>query len=243
MFDDLLHRVFAEPLTEHLPHRVLPLSVDPPRELNILLDEEYSQIAALLQPGRRAGHDARARIRTLLAMESHVDPEARVSKKDVERVARGMRDGESRSRVFPRLDEIATAIEGAGVTLKVHFTKNQWAAVRYVSDEDVPAAAVREVDLQRTFHRSASELAHALGLTMPRARALKDHLGIDDDPACKNDFVFMSQRHTCYSDKAFARMRAAIQELDMEAIWNAHKSSGHTAVRPPCPLDGCSRAA
>jgi hypothetical protein len=148
LFDDLLQRVFRERLTNYLASRVLPLSVDPPRELNILLDEEYSQITALLQPGRRAGHEARARIRTLLAMEAHVKSDARVSKQDVERVAEGMRHGESCDRVLPTLGEIATAIDGAGVTLKVHFTKKDGPAVRYVSDGTVPAAAVRQVDLR-----------------------------------------------------------------------------------------------
>jgi hypothetical protein len=243
LFDDLLQRVFKEFLSSYLPNRVLPLSVDPPRELNVLLDEEYGQIAALLQPGRRAGHDARARIRTLLAMEAHVQADVRVSRKDVERVARGMRDGETRDRVFPRLDEIATAIDGSGVTLKVHFTKNEGPGVRYVSDQDTPAAAVRQIDLQRTFHRSASELAEALDLTVPMSKALRDHLGIDDDPTCRHDFVFRSQRHRCYSDKAFTLMRSAIREVDLSDVWNAHKPSGRAATKGSCSLAGCRAAA
>lgn len=243
LFDDLLQRVFTEHLTSHLASRVLPLSVDPPRELNVLLDEEYSQIAVLLQPGRRAGHDARARIRTLLAMEAHVKPDAQVSKQDVERVARGMRAGESRDRVFPTLDVIATAIDGSGVTLKVHFTKKEGLAVQYTADENVPAAAVRQVDLRDTFRRSASELAEALGLTVPKAKALKEHLGIDEDPACRRDFTFGAQRHTCYSDKALVLMRSALLQLDMDAVWHAHKRVGRAPAGRPCGLEGCAAAA
>jgi hypothetical protein len=89
LFDDLLQRAFGDRLADHLPVRVLPVSADPPQDLAIVLDDEYSQIAALLRPGRRARHQARARIRTLLAMEAHVEPEARVSSKDVDRVERG----------------------------------------------------------------------------------------------------------------------------------------------------------
>lgn len=125
LFDEVLQRVFGERLAGHLPVRVLPVSAAPPQELAILLDDEYSQIAALLRPGRRARHQARARIRTLLAMEAHVDPEARVSSKDVDRVERGMRSGSPRGQVFPRLDDIATSIDGDGVTVIVHFTKTQ----------------------------------------------------------------------------------------------------------------------
>jgi hypothetical protein len=71
LFDEVLHRAFGERLTGHLPARVLPISTEAPRDLALLLDDEYAQIGALLQPGRRARPQARARIRTLLAMEAH----------------------------------------------------------------------------------------------------------------------------------------------------------------------------
>ena len=80
-------------------------------------------------------------------MEAHVEPEARVSSKDVDRVERGIRNGNPRDKVFPRLSDIATSIDGAGITITVHFTKKQGAPVRYEADESMPAAAVREVDL------------------------------------------------------------------------------------------------
>ena len=66
LFDELLHVCSVNTWPIGFPGRVLPLSVDPPRDLALLLDEEYAQITALLQPGRRVGHDARPRLRTLL---------------------------------------------------------------------------------------------------------------------------------------------------------------------------------
>ncbi len=39
---------------DSLPTRVLPISTDAPKELTLLLDDQFSQIAALLKPGRRA---------------------------------------------------------------------------------------------------------------------------------------------------------------------------------------------
>jgi hypothetical protein len=238
LFDDVLQRSLGERLAGHLPDRVLPVSAAPPQELAILLDEEFSQIAALLRPGRRARHQARARIRTLLAMEAHVDPGAHVSSKDVDRVEKGMRDGSPRGQVFPRLDDIATAVEGDGVTISVHFTKAEGLAVRYEADESVPAAAVREVDLQRKYHRCAGDLAAAAGLTGPRAHALRCHLGIDDDPSCHHDFVFGKSRHRRYSDNAFKKMQAAAGSVDMAAVWNAHRNGSPAA----CGLQGCKAA-
>ena len=244
LFDDLLQRVFKERLADHLPDRVLPVTTNPPRDLSLVLDEEYTQIATLLQPGRRKGHEAHARIRTLLALEAHVEPETVVSTKDVERVARGIRSGDDRSTVFPKLDDVATAVNGTGLAITVRFTKSGSApAVRYAADESVPAAAIREVDLQRKFHRSPSSLATDLKLTGPRSTALRQHLGIDTDLNCRHVFVFGSQKHPAYSDNAFTKMRAAIETLDMDAIWQAHKPLGRTKSRPMCTLPGCAGTA
>jgi hypothetical protein len=45
LFDELLQRVFGERLADQMPARVLPISTDPPRDLDVLIDEEFSQIA------------------------------------------------------------------------------------------------------------------------------------------------------------------------------------------------------
>lgn len=239
LFDDLLQRVFAEYLSTQLPTRVLPVSTDPPRDLALVLDEEYSQIRALLQPGRRAGHEARARIRTLLAMEAHVEPDTIVSNKDVDRVERGIRNGDSRELVFPRLEDVATTIDGAGLALTVHFTKKQGAPVTYVADESVPAAAIREVDLLKKYHRAPNELASALELTPARSLALRRHLGLDEDGPNSHLFELGAVRQRRYSDNAFTAMRDAIANIDMDAVWQAHKPRGRSKTRTPCPVPGC----
>jgi hypothetical protein len=102
----------------------------------------------------------------------------------------------------------------------VHFTKRRGAPVHFVpADDPSESAAVREVDLQRKYHLAPFDLADRLGLTRPRATALRRHLGIDDDDDCLHVFRFGSQNHPRYSDNAFRRMRAALESVDMEAVW------------------------
>jgi hypothetical protein len=105
-------------------------------------------------------------------MEAHVEPETRVSSKDVDRVEKGIRNGDPRDKVFPRLSDVATSVDGHGITVNVHFTKRQGAPVHYVADDSTPAAAIRELDLQKKYHWSPAELASA-GRThwSPRRRA------------------------------------------------------------------------
>ncbi len=242
LFDDVLHKVFVERLADHLPLRVLPISVEPPQDFVTLVDREYANVAALLKQGRRARSAARARLRALLAMESHVDPDAQVSVSDVNRVEKGVKAGKTRDQVFPRLGEIGAAVKGQGLDVQVRFVKHGGVPVRLVKDDTVDAAAFRDVDLQKKFHRPANDLARAVGISTARGTALRAHLGIDDDAHCRHLFVFGSQRHARYSDNAFTRMRDAVAALDMDAVWRAHAPSRAGKARPACTQPGCAGA-
>jgi hypothetical protein len=224
LFGDVLERQFGEKLAEHLPGRVLPISTDPPRDFDVLLDEQYTQIRRLLQPGKRRRTEARAQIRALLAMEAHVAEDVLVTEKDVNRVERAIKAGKPQSEVFPRLGSVGTSVEGSGVTVTVRFSKREGAPIQFVpADDPRDVAAVREVDLQRKYYMSTRELAERAGLTQPRALALRRHLGIDENDDDVHVFVFGSQRIPQYSDNALRKMRAALEEVDMGAVWDEHR--------------------
>lgn len=227
--DRLLGDVFGERLADHLPVRVLPLSTEPPRDIQLLIDDQFSQVQALLQPGRRRRPEARAGIRTLLALEAHgatTDEGVRVSTKDVNRVERAIRAGQDRHQVFPTLSTLGTQVAGEGLHVSVRFVKRGGAPVTYVpADADVDAAAVREVDLQRKYYLGAKELADKLGVTTPRAKAIRWKLGIDDDDDCRHVFRFGKSRFTSYSDNAYVKMRDLMQQEDLEEVWAEYRRS------------------
>lgn len=237
-FDDILKRIFGESLGDHLPLRVLPLSSDPPSNIDILLDSEFSVIAGLLQPGRRMTHEARARIRTLLALESYAGEESKVSKKDVDRVQRGIQGGNSIDDVFPKLRTLQTETRGSGAQLVVHISKKDGAPVRYVADETVPAAAIREVDLQRKFHISPADMASKLGISGPRCLALRRHSGIDENGKVAHAFKFGSQVHLRFSDHAVVLLKGQMGELNMDEIWRSHAPGSRNPTR--CMQGNCA---
>lgn len=238
LFDDLLHRAFSERLADHLPLRVLPISVQPPQDFLTLIDSEYEQIAALLKPGRRARSAARAKMRALLAMESHVDPDARVSQSDVNRVEQGILDGKARDQVFPALGSVGADVNGVGLEVQVRIVKNGGMPFTYTTADDV--AAIREVNLQKRYGIPRQELAERVSLTPPRSAALRAHLGLDDGEPYLHTFVFGSQKHHRYSGEAVARMRAGVKEYDMDAIWQAHGASRASMPRPACTQPDCA---
>lgn len=234
LFDEILHATFGERLADHLPERVLPISTRPLTHVDVLVDEQYSQIQDLLRPGRRRRPEARALLRGLLAMEGHVSEEARVSERDVDRVERGVRDGKFVEHVFPRLRDIEATFEGEGPTIKVHFTNRQGAPVHFVpADDPRDAAAVREIDLQRKYHLTAYSLADRLGLTRPRATALRRHLGIDEDENCRHIFTFGSQKHPRYSDNALRQMQDALTAINMDEVWADHGPRPRNQLQQP----------
>ncbi|MEX0426053.1 hypothetical protein AB3X52_00360 [Nocardioides sp. DS6] len=241
LFDDLLHRVFGDRLADHLPVRVLPVGTEPPQDFQTLVDREYANIADLPKPGRRARAEADARVRALLA-EAQVGPDAEVSDADdVRRVVRGIKAGKARAAVFPRLSDVATSVEGAGLSVEVRFVKKECVPVRLVKDdEQVDAAAIRLVPLQKKYHWGAFDLADKLGLSRPKAAALRCHLGIDADPDCAYTFTFGSQSHVRFSDNDYTRMRHAIAGgIDMDAIGKSHGAGRHRGPRPECKQAGC----
>jgi hypothetical protein len=84
----------------------------------------------------------------------------------VERVERAIRGGNEREAVFPRLTGLSSRSSGIDVTIKVQTTRREGAPVQLIdADDPRVAAAVREVDLQRKYCFSRSDLARHLDLT------------------------------------------------------------------------------
>lgn len=84
---------------------------------------------------------------------------------------------------------------------------------------------------------SASDLAEKLGLTQPRALALRRHVGADRNPDMSNVFHMGKVTYLAYSDNAFSAMRNARDHLDGDAIWAAHRPTNKSV--PPRAVAGC----
>lgn len=241
LFDDLLERVFRERLGSHIPRRVLPIGAEPPKDFQLLVDDEFQRVHDLLKPGRRMGAQAKARIRTLLAMESHSDPDTLVSDKDVSRVVKGVMEGKSREQIFPKLNGVSANVTGEGIDLEVRFAKSGGMPVTFVQNQ-VDASAIRVVDLQKKYYLSASELAKKLGVTPPRSTALRRHVGADTDEDMSHTFNLGKMHIVQYSDNAFTAMRSAIDNLNLDNIWTAHAPVRRKGQIPRCTEAGCAIA-
>jgi len=228
LYDELLRRAFGESLHRHLPHRVLPLSSLPPRDIQMLLDEEYSQIASMLRPGRRRRSEARARIRSLLALHAHFSDDEVVGKREVDDVEKHVKTGEARDQTLPLLAGLGSNIAGEGLTVRVHFTRNTSDSmpVRFVDGDDAEdAASIRDVDLQKKFHWDAAALAKKLELTTRQSLALRRYLRLDQNESCCYVFTFgKSTHHIRFSDNALTTMRDTLTTVDITEVLKWYRS-------------------
>lgn len=243
LFDDLLNRVWGLRLADHVPVRVLPISVEPPQGLDLLVDQEFERISQLLKPGRKATAEAKGRVRTLLATEALSDPDAvEISETDVNRVVRGIREGKTREQVFPKLTGITSTTTGGGLAVEVRFVKKDGLPVTFTNDPAAEAAAIREVDLEKKFHMGPYDLADKACVDRTKSVALRRHLGLDgDDDHHSHVFKFGNTSHRRYSNNALDAMREAKESLDLEKVWRAHRTipSNQKKVAPPCDQPGC----
>lgn len=238
LIDDLMHRCLRERLADHLPARVLPISTEPLRDLQVLVDSEFSQAQKLLEPGKRTTPEGKARIRTLLALHSHADPDYDFGEKEVEQVAREIKAGKGRSEILPALTGINSVVTGEGLNLNVRISKSQGLEVRYVSDPQ-QAAGIRKVDLRDHFSISFKDLAEKVGVTTMRLSALKAHVGLDSDPESQHVWYFGKMQHVGYSQKAVKVLQEAMEKSNMANIWEAHNPMWKGSRDNLCTQPGC----
>ena len=148
----------------------------------------------------------------------------------------GINVGKTREQIFPKLSAVDADFTGDGVGLEVRFVKSGGMPVTFVKD-DVDASAIRVVDLQKKFYMTASELAMKLGVTTSRAIALRRHVGAGTNENMSHTFKMGKTRYVLYSDNAFVAMRDAIRDLDMDAIWAAHRPTNKPVAI--CGQIGC----
>ena len=228
VFDRLLTDELKEKLADHLPQRVLPISTEPPESLELLVDGAVTQIKKLLGPGRRRMVEARARLRSLLAVDLAAAHEQRVpTPLEVDRAAKRLKDRRRWQDVLPNLAGLSLDASGTGQTYSVRLAKESTAPpVRFAETEDEQenAAILREVDVRERFPFSPTRLAELAGLTVPKAGALIWKLHLKSDPESYRDIRMGKSGFPRYSHKALKAVRAGVSELDIQGVWEEYRA-------------------
>jgi len=232
LFRDLLKSVFDQELTTHLPTRVLPVSTSPPTTLTTLFDSEVAEIKKLLRPGRRRRIEALARLRPLAILDGTIRGEkGQPSDSDLRRLSKDVLAGKTWGDVFQGAAAVEISTDGSGPGLSLRLSKREGIPIQLVA-EGTPGAsvvAVKRVDELGFYSLGAKQLAEKVGLTMPKAVAVVDHLGLRGNQECYKDFKIGKTLHKRYSQKAVDVIRQALREESADDIWAKQRRKRSTA--------------
>ena len=227
LFNDLLCRAFSQRLADIIPERVLPISTRPPKDLQILINSELSQIDNLLQSGRK-GIQAAARLRPILALATATRDDAdRVTEKEIRKAIQRRRKGEGWSVIFPEVAQLKLETEGEGIPIYLRIKKNADIAVRIAKDgEPVQGTVIKqEIDWFDKYNLSVSDIAKHLGLTIPKTRAYMFEIDVWSDPEMYGEKRIKSIRFKRYTKKALDALREVTRQITVEEVWEKHKNA------------------
>lgn len=226
LFRDLLKSVFGQSLASHLPTRVLPVSTSPPTDLATLFDSEVAEIKKLLGPGRRRRIEALARLRPLAILDGTIRGEkGQPSDADLRQLGKDVMAGKAWSNVFQGAAAVELTADGTGPSLSLRLSKKEGIPIQLVA-EGTPGAsvvAVKRVDELGFYSLGARQLAEKVGLTMPKAIVVVDHLGLRQKPECYKEITIGKAVFKRYSQKAVEEIQACLKTKAAEEIWSARR--------------------
>lgn len=226
LFDLILKRAFSQSLSDKLPSRVLPVSTRPPRDLKVLLSNELIEVDRLLSAGTRQGAQAAAKLRTVLAFAiGSRDEIGRVPEGEIDAAIAKRRKKQDWEVILPEIAQLKLSTDGDGIPISMRISKNAEIAVR-VAQPGEPVEGMllkQEIDPWSVFTMSRDDLAKKLEISPPRTHALIYELKIQENPECYRELKRKSQSFKGYSKKALDMLRQAIEERNIEEIWQKHR--------------------
>lgn len=235
IFDSLLDEEYDESLNDYLPNRVLPISGMALKHLDLIYQEETSEIRELLDQGARAA--ARARARALeISNRTQKDEDEPPSDDELDDILSDLESGEEFDSVFPGVSNLQFGVEGEGPTIKLKFTRSEGRPVHHVSDEseaDDYVIGYREVNPFDRYSLGIYDLADKIEerysgpkeVTRANAWAMVRKIGIQGDEDFHKELTTPSgSTKDCYTPKAIDRVVEAIEsgEVDPQTAWETH---------------------
>jgi hypothetical protein len=227
LFADLTARLFGVPLGERLPRRVLPLSTDPPRNIQVVMDEEFSQLKKLMAKRGEGEVASEPKLRSLLAMDRALEgKDIHVPAGELQAARKAVRGSAVWDEVFKGIARLNMTTDGTGVGLALTVTKHDGIPVRVAAEgeEAVGTIAIRKVDDTSFYCFGLKAMAKRLSVESNRLLALIRHLGLQSDRSCFKEICLGKSKFKMYSNNALQRLREALLTVDLDEIWQKHRA-------------------
>lgn len=222
LFADLFPRLFGHSLCEFVPKRVLPISVVPPKDIEVLMDDEFTQLKSILDSGGVKESALEPKLRSLMAIDRALELEpTQLSDEDFRKTIDTMKNTEDWKHVFSGIAKVNLTKDGSGINVSIRITKNEGRPVRIAKpDEQADGViAIRKVNDTDFYCYSSTELARKLNLSGPKTLALVRSLQLQEDSGCYKEIVLGKSKFKRYSGNALARLKDELPNVDIEDIW------------------------
>jgi hypothetical protein len=226
LFADLMSRLFGRPLSGYLPDRVLPVSINPPRDIQVLMDEEFSQLRTLLTDIPAEGNPTPPKLRSLVTIDRALNLEpTQVSDEELASIRKIVIETPAWQTVFHGIAQVQLRSDGTGIPVALHITKKDGLPVRIVTDGEFPDAtvAIRKVNDTDFYCYNTTALAKKSGLSVVRVGALIRYLRLKEEPDAFKEITIGRSHFKMYSAKALNRIKEALPTVDMEQVWRDHR--------------------
>lgn len=227
LFNKKIGEIFRTSLSDYLPERVLPVSTNPPKDFNQLMEIEFSEIHPLVQPGSRKQQEAKDRLRAFqIVEESLKGASSQPSEIELDNIVHKIQEGKTWGQIFPGIKSLSLNPEGRGFEIKIKLTKNEGEPVRLVH-EDSPNAkvvAVKRVNELDYYSLSTSKLAEKCGLTNWKILAVIHKLKLRENEKFYKKIRIGNSEFKRFSIFALDEIKKALPNIDLDGVWEEYKS-------------------
>lgn len=225
LFDDVLKKAFGDNISDFLPERVLPVSTNPPKDIDVFMDEEFTQILKLIRPNTRKRLEAEARLKPLLIVESSLSEDVeKNANRNIEKIITKLQEGLDWKTIFPEIATLKLNTAGEGLTYSVKITKNEGPPVRKFVDGDNPndVTLYKEIHTLDRYSMTVTDLSNKLGITLPKTSALIEYLDLQSSDEYFKKVSIRSTTYNMYTSKALEKLKEEKENVNMDDVWKRY---------------------
>ncbi len=226
LFSAILLNSFGIRLAEYFPNHVLPVTVQPPLGLPVVMSKDYKQILELLSVNKRKKIESKAKLRSLAIIENAIlGGEGQPSEKQINKLIKNIKNGYDWTSVFPGISTLTLQNQENGIGFYFKIVKHDGIPIRVVQEEQETGVPViiKRVDDLGYYNMSITQLAQHIGTSVPKTTALARSVKLQENPEYFKEIRIGKVCYKRYSQKTIELLQKLIREVNINEVWEIYR--------------------
>lgn len=144
---------------------------------------------------------------------------------ELDKLAKRIKDGTNWTDLFPGVASLALSTDGEGPLIQLRITKKEGVPIQVIDEGERGGGvvAIRRVNELDFYNLNLQQLSFHLGIGRNKLLKVIEELDIQSDADFFKEVVVGKVKSKLYSQKALAKLRADIPNLDIEEIWQRRR--------------------